>query len=99
MVIGKRVQIDHMTVTKNGISFKHFQAWERKSKTIIAQICFRARISDAEKFLYHLIAEATYKIRSIQVDGGSEFLLEFQNACAELNIPFFVNQPATPKNN
>jgi hypothetical protein len=36
MVIGERVQIDHMTVTKNGISFKHFQAWERKSKTIFA---------------------------------------------------------------
>ena len=26
-------------------------------------------------------------------------MLEFENACAELNIPLFVNQPATPKNN
>ena len=99
MVIGERVQIDHMTVTKNGISFKHFQAWERKSKTIIAQIYSRARSSDAKKFLQHLIAEAPYKNRSIQVDGGSEFMLEFENACAELNIPLFVNQPATLKNN
>ena len=32
MLIEERVQIDHMTVTKNGISFKYFQAWERKSK-------------------------------------------------------------------
>jgi transposase InsO family protein len=99
MVMGERVQIDHMTVTKNGISFKHFQAWERKSKTIIAQIYSRARSSDAKKFLQHLIAEAPYKIRSIQVDGGSEFMLEFENACAELKIPLFVNPPATPKNN
>ena len=99
MVIGERIQIDHMTVTKNGILFKHFQAWERKSKTIIAQIYSRARSSDAKKFLQHLIAEAPYKIRSIQVDGGSEFMLEFENACAELNIPLFVNHPATPKNN
>ena len=99
MVIGERVQIDHMTVTKNGISFKHFQAWERKSKTIIAQIYSRARSSEAKKFLHHLIAEAPYKIRSIQVDGGSEFMLEFENACAELKIPLFVNPPATPKNN
>ena len=67
-----------MTVTKNGILFKHFQAWERKSKTIIAQIYSQARSSDAKKFLY----EAPYKIRSIQVDGGSEFMLEFENACA-----------------
>jgi hypothetical protein len=85
MVIGERVQIDHMTVTKNGISFKHFQVWERKSKTIIAQIYSRARSSDAKKFLQHLIAEAPYKIRSIQVDGGSEFMFEFENACAELS--------------
>jgi len=26
-------------------------------------------------------------------------MLEFENACAELNMPLFVNQPATPKNN
>ena len=51
------------------------------------------------KIFHNLIAEALYKIRSIQVDGGSEFMLEFENVCAELNIPLFVNQPATPKNN
>ena len=43
MELGERVQIDHMTVTKNGISFKHFQAWERRSKTIIAQILFESK--------------------------------------------------------
>jgi hypothetical protein len=26
------VQIDHMTATKNGVTSKHFQAWERRSK-------------------------------------------------------------------
>lgn len=26
-------------------------------------------------------------------------MLEFKNACAELNIPLFANQPAIPKNN
>ena len=99
MELGERVQIDHMTVTKNGISFKHFQAWERKSKTIVAQIYSRARSLDAKKFLKHLIKTAPYKILSIQVDGGSEFMREFEQACAELNIPLFVNKPATPKHN
>ena len=47
----------------------------------------------------YLITEAPYKIRSIQVNGGSEFILEFKNVCAELNIPLFVNQPTNPKNN
>jgi hypothetical protein len=36
MVIGERIQIDHMTVTKNGITLKHFQAWDRVSKYIYA---------------------------------------------------------------
>ena len=99
MELGERVQIDHMTVTKNGISFKHFQAWERKSKTIVAQIYSQARSLDAKKFLMHLIEVAPYKVLSIQVDGGSEFMLEFEKACAELNIPLFVNKPATPKHN
>ena len=29
----------------------------------------------------------------------SEFMLEFEQACAELNIPLFVIPPATPKHN
>lgn len=99
MVLGEQVQIDHMTVMKNGLSFKHFQAWERCSKTLIAQIYSRARSVDAKKFLMHLIKNAPYKILSIQVDGGSEFMLEFEQACADLNIPLFVLPPATPKYN
>ncbi len=38
MIMGERVQIDPMTVTKNGICFKHFQAWDRRSKFIDAQV-------------------------------------------------------------
>ena len=38
MTLGERVQIDHMTVTKNGITVKHLQAWETKSKYIDAGV-------------------------------------------------------------
>ena len=99
MDIGEKVQIDHMTVTKNGLSFKRFQAWERKSKTLVAQIYSRAWSSDAKKFLLELVKKAPYKILSIQVDGGSEFMADFEDACAELNIPLEVLPPATPKYN
>ena len=97
--IGEKVQIDQMGVTKNDLSFKHFQAWERKSKFLIAQIYPRARSSDAKKFLLELVEKAPYKILSIQVDGGSEFMADFEGACAELNIPLEVLPPATPKYN
>ena len=33
------------------------------------------------------------------MDGGSEFTLEFEQACAELGISLFVLPPATPKRN
>ena len=86
MVLGERVQVDHMTVTKNGRTYKHFQAWERKSKVLIAQIYSRARSKDAAKFLKELVKKAPYKILSIQVDGGSEFMKEFEEACEDLGI-------------
>lgn len=99
MKLGENVQIDHMTVTRNGISFKHFQAWERKSKMIVAQIYSQARSLDAEKFLEHLLKTAPYKVLSIQVDGGSEFMKDFEKACAKHKIPLYVLPPATPKYN
>lgn len=99
MKIGERVQIDHMTVTKNGITCKHFQAWERKSKSIHAQVYSNAKASSAKRFLLELIKKALFDIRSIQVDGGSEFMAEFEEACAELGIPLIVLPPARPKYN
>jgi transposase InsO family protein len=99
MELGERVQVDHMTVTKNGLSFKHFQAWERKSRHLSAQIYCSAKSSDAKKFLLEFVEKAPYEIKSIQVDGGSEFMLEFERACEELGIPLIVLPPASPKYN
>lgn len=47
MTIGERVQIDHMTVTKNGVTVKHFQAWDHVSKYIHAQVYSHAKSSSA----------------------------------------------------
>lgn len=99
MVMGERVQIDHMTVTKNGISFKHFQAWDRRSKFIDTAIFSNAKSSSAKKFLLDFVRNAPYKILSIQVDGGSEFMAEFEEACAELEIPLIVLPPSKPTYN
>lgn len=99
MVMGERVQIDHMTVTKNGISFKHFQAWDRRSKFIDAAIYSNAKSSSAKRFLLDFVRQAPYKILSIQVDGGSEFMAEFEEACAELGIPLIVLPPSKPTYN
>ena len=55
MGLGERVQIDHMSATKNGVGVKHFMAQDRmadrKSKHIHAQIYSRAVfVNAASKF-------------------------------------------------
>jgi len=99
MTLGERVQIDHMTVTKNGITFKHFQSWERKSKYIFANVYTNAKASAAKRFLLEFIQKAPFKVLSIQVDGGSEFMADFEEACAELQIPLMVLPPSKPTYN
>jgi len=99
MVMGERVQIDHMSVSINNIGVKHFQAWDRKSKYIHAQVYSNAKARSAKKFLQELVEKAPYKILSIQVDGGSEFMAEFEEECANLGIPLEVLPPASPKYN
>ena len=99
MVLGERVQIDHMTVTKNGISFKHFQAWDRRSKFIAAGIYTHAKSLSAKRFLAEFLQKVPFKVLSIQVDGGSEFRAEFEQACADLAIPLIVLPPSKPTYN
>lgn len=99
MQLGERVQIDHMTVTKNGITIKHFQGWERKSKYIDAQVYSHAKASSAKRFLIDFVLHAPFIIKSIQVDGGSEFMAEFENACADLKLPLIVLPPRKPEYN
>ncbi len=53
--VGERVQIDHMTATKNGVTCKHFQAWERCSKHIHAQVYSNATARSAKRFLQELV--------------------------------------------
>lgn len=99
MEVGERVQIDHMTVTKNGTGFKHFQGWDRKSKYIDAQVYSNATSTSAKRFLLDFIQSAPFKIQSIQVDGGSEFMDEFEETCAKLEIPLIVLPPKKPTYN
>ena len=99
MALGERVQVDHMTVSRNGITCKHFQAWERRSKFIHAQVYSHAKASSAKRFLIELVEETPFKILSLQVDGGSEFMAEFETACQELSIPLNVLPPSRPAYN
>jgi putative transposase len=94
---GELIQIDHMSVTKHNISMKEFRAWDPVTKTIVADVVSNATSSAAAKFLNKLVKELPFPVKSIQVDGGSEFMKNFENECQKLDIPLFVLPPNRPQ--
>lgn len=96
---GEMIQIDHMSVTKNAISMKHFQAWDPITRVIIADVVSNATSAAAAKFLKKIIKELPFPVKSVQVDGGSEFMKDFEEACSSLQIPLYVLPPSRPQYN
>jgi hypothetical protein len=45
-----------------------------------------ASAKNARDFLEKLIERTPFDVKAIQVDGGSEFMAEFEAACQELGI-------------
>jgi hypothetical protein len=93
---GHLIQIDHMTVRKNVITIKHFQMYDHVTKTILAEVYSNATSRSAKKFLRKIKEELPFAIVSIQVDGGSEFMAEFEEDCHALGIALFVLPPKKP---
>lgn len=95
--LGELIQIDHMSVHKDGMTIKHFQAWDPTSKVIVADVYTSATSAAASKFLDKVLIEMPFAAKSIQVDGGSEFMKEFELRCKRLGIPLFVLPPKRPQ--
>ena len=50
-------------------------------------------------FLEELVNYFPFKIKGIQTDNGSEYLLNFHKTCQEKNIPHYFTDPYCPKQN
>lgn len=97
---GDLVQIDHMSINPApGKTYKEFKAICPISKIMYAEVYWSASANNAKNFLLKLKHHLPFDIRSIQVDGGSEFRAEFEQACEELGIPLFVLPPRSPELN
>ena len=94
---GELVQVEHMSVYSDGASIKHFKAICPVTRLMTAYVFTNATSKIAARFLDYLIKEMPFKISSIQVDGGSEFMKDFEQACFEKNIKLFVLPPRKPK--
>ncbi|GAA6735106.1 hypothetical protein YIM1640_22650 [Thermus oshimai] len=97
---GDLVQVDTLTVTLGpGEVVKHFAAVDLYSRFSLAQVHRRATGERAAVFLRALVAGCPFPVRAVQVDGGSEFMGEFEGACRGLGIRWFVLPPRSPELN
>jgi putative transposase len=97
---GDVIQIDTVSVKlAPNLSIKHFDAYDVHAKWTVAKPYRTATASNAADFLDKVTAEMPWPIKAIQIDGGSEFMAEFETACADKQIPLYVLPPRSPKLN
>jgi transposase InsO family protein len=97
---GDLVQLDTLSI---GLApertIKQFTAYDPKAKWTVAQPFNRATAKAASIFLDKLIADMPFPVKAIQVDGGCEFMAEFEQACADKGLALFVLPPRSPELN
>lgn len=97
---GELFQIDHMSVSiSSGFQVKHFQGICPVTKMVVEQVYSSATSFVAKQFLEYALSNLPFPIKSVQVDGGSEFMKDFEQLCMEQAIPLYVLPPKTPENN
>ena len=97
---GDVVQIDTLSIYPlPGVCIKHFNAYDPFAKWTVARPCKRATAKNAAEFLDAVLMQMPDPVKAIQIDGGSEFMAEFEQACADKNLPLYVLPPRSPKLN
>jgi putative transposase len=97
---GDLVQLDTLDVRPLSTEiFKHFTARDMVSRWDVVGAYRRATAKNAATFLDTLIERMPFPVRAIQVDGGGEFMAQFEQACSERSIRLFVLPPRSPKLN
>lgn len=97
---GEIVQIDTLFVNvRPDTAIKHFTAYDPLAKWTVGRVATRACALSAKALLDKLCAEAPFPITGIQVDGGSEFKAEFEQACATKGLTLYVLPPKRPQLN
>lgn len=97
---GDLVQVDTLDIRPiPSVIRKQFTGRDVISKWDVIEAYGSATAKLAVKFLESLIKRTPFKIKAIQIDGGSEFKAEFEEACRLLGIILFVLPPRSPKLN
>lgn len=97
---GDLIQLDTMHLMPvPGMERRHFSAVDLISRWSVTGVRASATAGTARDFLAELDERLPFPVRAIQVDGGSEFMAEFEAACQERGITLFVLPPRSPKLN
>ena len=67
--------------------------------TALVPLNYQPTSINAREFLKEVRKEFEFEITSIQVDGGSEFMGEFEEYCKKEQIKLYVLPPRSPKMN
>jgi len=87
-----------LTLSEGGYRYL-LTAIDEVSKMAYARLYSTHSSRSARDFLERLIYLTDKKVINIHSDNGSEFKMEFEQACRSLNIPQWYSRPHTPKDN
>lgn len=97
---GDLVELDTLDIRPlPGVSLKHFTAQDTVSHWDVMAIHSRATAATAARFLDELLNRMPFPVRAIQVDGGSEFMAVFEEACRQRGVKLFILPPRSPRLN
>jgi transposase InsO family protein len=97
---GDLVQVDTLELRPvPGVVVKQFTARDVVSRWDVVEAHRRATSLVAAGFLDTLRARMPFRVRAVQVDGGSEFAAAFEQACRDRGLRLFVLPPRSPKLN
>jgi putative transposase len=97
---GDIVQIDTQDVYPlPGMHLKHFTATDVASRWCVCSLRSRATALTARAVLEEVLERMPFWVVAIQIDGGSEYMAEFEQACKDKGIKLFLLPPRSPKLN
>lgn len=98
---GDLVQLDTLDVRPPGQThpFKQFTARDVVSRWDTLELRRSATAAAAAGILDALAARMPFAVRAISVDGGSEFMADFELACQARSIRLYVLPPRSPQQN
>jgi putative transposase len=97
---GDLVELDTLDVRPEpGVVLKQFTTRDVVSRWDVLELASRATAATTARLLEPILARIPFAVKAFQVDGGGEFMAEFEEECQRRGIRLFVLPPRSPKLN